>query len=257
MARPLPHSVQPMPNLPMPFDSNGAGVAIADLDGDGWLDVLLGGLHGPATVLWNRGGPGGPAFDAAALELVGARAVAIVDVDGDGHQDIVATRPDERPRWLRGSGGRTFRIVDDERFVARYPIYSMAWDDLDGDTDLDLVGATYDAELERYEAMEAYRNFVTTNVSTARTRQRGVWYYENLGPRDRRSAFEPGEFQFLAWPLAAGAMALAIVLTDVDGDALSDIVVGNDYDVPDNVFLRTPDRCARTGRGGAPAARSR
>ena len=105
-----------MPNLPMPFDSNGAGVAIADLDGDGWLDVLLGGLHGPATVLWNRGGPGGPAFDAAALELVGARAVAIVDVDGDGHQDIVATRPDERPRWLRRSGARTFRIVDDERF---------------------------------------------------------------------------------------------------------------------------------------------
>ena len=242
VARPLPHSVQPVPNLPMPFDSNGAGVAIADLDGDGWLDVVLGGLHGPATVLWNRGGPGGPAFDAAALELVGARAVAIVDVDGDGHQDIVATRPDQRPRWLRGSGGRAFRIVDDERFIARYPIYSMAWDDLDGDTDLDLVGATYDAELERYEAMEAYRNFVKTNVSTARTRQRGVWYYENLGPRDRRSAFEPGESQFLAWPLAAGAMALAIVLTDVDGDALSDIVVGNDYDVPDNVFLRTPDR---------------
>ena len=130
VARPLPHSVEPVPNLPMPFDSNGAGVAIADLDGDGWLDVVLGGLHGPATVLWNRGGPGGPAFDAAALELVGARAVAIVDVDGDGHQDIVATRTDERPRWLRGSGGGAFRIADDERFVARYPIYSMAWDDL-------------------------------------------------------------------------------------------------------------------------------
>ena len=77
-----------------------------------------------------------------------------------------------------------------------------------------------------------------------------MWYYENLGPRDRRSAFEPGEFQFLAWPLAAGAMALAIVLTDVDGDALSDIVVGNDYDVPDNVFLRTPDR-VRPHRAGA------
>ena len=241
VAQPLPHTVEPVPNLPMPFDSNGAGVAIADLDGDGWLDVVLGGLHGPATVLWNRGGPGGPAFDAVALELVGARAVAIVDVDGDGHQDIVATRTDERPRWLRGSGGRAFRIVDDEQFIARHPIYSMAWGDLDGDRDLDVVGATYDAELERYEAMEAYRNFVKTNVSSARTRQRGVWYYENLGPRDRRSPFEQGEFQFRAQRLAEGAMALAIVLTDVDGDALSDIVVGNDYDIPDNVFLRTPD----------------
>ena len=25
-----------------------------------------------------------------------------LDVDGDGHQDIVATRTDERPLWLRG-----------------------------------------------------------------------------------------------------------------------------------------------------------
>ena len=153
VARPLPHAVEPVPNLPMPFDSNGAGAAIADLDDDGWLDVVLGGLHGPATVLWNRGDMEGIAFDAGALELVGARAVSIVDVDGDGQQDIVATRSDERPRWLRGSGGRAFRIVDDAQFVARVPIYSMAWADLDGDQDLDLVGATYDAELERYEAM--------------------------------------------------------------------------------------------------------
>ena len=29
VARPLPHAVEPVPNLPMPFDSNGAGVALA------------------------------------------------------------------------------------------------------------------------------------------------------------------------------------------------------------------------------------
>ena len=49
VARPLPHAVEPVPNLPMPFDSNGAGAAIADLDDDGWLDVVLGGLHGPVA----------------------------------------------------------------------------------------------------------------------------------------------------------------------------------------------------------------
>ena len=38
----------------------------------------------------------------AVTPIVGARAVGFVDVDGDGHQDIVATRTDERPRWLRG-----------------------------------------------------------------------------------------------------------------------------------------------------------
>ena len=159
---------------------------------------MLGGLHGAAKVLWNRRGLGDLAFDAVALELVGARAVGIVDVDGDGHQDIVATRTDERPLWLRGSGGRAFRIVDDEQFITRHPIYSMAWGDLDGDQDLDLVGATYDAELERREATEAYRNFVTTNISAARTRQRGragttrTWGRATGAARSSRTSFSSG-----------------------------------------------------------------
>ena len=239
VSRPLPHSVEPMPNLPMPFDSNGAGAAIADLDGDGWLDVVLAGLHDPATVLWNRGGLD---FEAAALPLEGARALSIVDVDGDGRQDIVATRTDQRPAWLRGGDGRTCEVVADDHFVDRYPIYAMAWADLDGDEDLDLVGATYDAELERYEAMEGYKNFVARNREEFRARQRGVWIYENMGPAEEHSPFQMNEFRLDARRLAEGAMALAITVTDLDGDRRGDIVVGNDYDLADYVFVHADGR---------------
>ena len=40
------------------FDSNGAGVALADLDDDSHLDIVLAGLQTPPTILWNRAHPG-------------------------------------------------------------------------------------------------------------------------------------------------------------------------------------------------------
>src|SRR4051794_15486663 len=37
------------------FEGNGAGVAIGDLDGDGWLDVVLANNDDRNTILWNQG----------------------------------------------------------------------------------------------------------------------------------------------------------------------------------------------------------
>ena len=130
------------------FESNGSGVAVGDLDGDGLLDIVLANVGGPATILWNRGGF---AFDTQRLTDLETRAVAIVDVDGDGRLDLTfthqassvsfwrntpPTNSDERPTFqLSGLRGVTV------------PAHAMAWADLDGDGDLDLVTGSYDAEL--------------------------------------------------------------------------------------------------------------
>src|SRR5690242_10248807 len=37
------------------FDSNGAGLAIGDLDADGRLDIVMANLDGPNAILWNQG----------------------------------------------------------------------------------------------------------------------------------------------------------------------------------------------------------
>ena len=89
----------------------------------------------------------------------------------------------------------------------------MAWADLDGDGDLDLVTGSYDAEL-----------FAT--MGPRELHGAGVFYHE------RRSE------DLLPTRLSPRAQALAILLTDLDDDRQLDVVVGNDFDEPDRIWLR-------------------
>src|SRR5437870_31032 len=51
----LDHVTLAHSDVPHLFESNGAGLAINDLNGDGFLDVVLANLNGPASILWNEG----------------------------------------------------------------------------------------------------------------------------------------------------------------------------------------------------------
>ncbi|MDE0529043.1 MAG: CRTAC1 family protein [Truepera sp.] len=100
----------------------------------------------------------------------------------------------------------------------------VALGDLDTDGDLDLVGGTYDAAL-----LNALGPEILGSGNS------GVYIYEN-----RRGGFR-------ATRLAGSAQALALTVTDLDEDGHPDIVVGNDFAVPDMIWYRR-------GRGWAPAA---
>ena len=200
------------------FDSNGSGLAINDLDNDGDLDLVLANLSGPNSIFWNEGHL---IFrqDTDSLPYSDARAVNIVDVNGDGWQDIVLTRGVTPPLYWRNNGAtgqpgftRTNLSGVDQ------PAYAMAWGDLDSDGDLDLVTSSYDAEL----AQKTGNTFMISDGV-------GVYYYENQG-----DAFAPTR-------LADKAQALTILLTDLNHDNRPDIWVGNDFDMPDYVWLRQDD----------------
>ena len=200
------------------FDTIGSGLAVGDLDNDGDLDLVLANLARPSTVYWNEGGM---RFRPEPLATGAARAVNAIDFDGDGWLDLAFTHPGAPPSlWLGdGAAGRDAAAYDRFHRVARlgagYIANAMAWGDLDGDGDLDLVTGSYNSELPDLGGGFALGG--------------GVAYYEH---RD-------GSLHLTL--LGKTAEALAVLLTDLNGDRLPDIIVGNDYDHPDQVFLRAPD----------------
>ena len=172
-------------------------------------------MHTPPSVLWNQGGL---VFRKETLDVNGSRAVNAVDVDGDGRLDLVFTHAGNRPSLWRTAVGLAppaFQRVPPRQFIGRYNPYSIAWADLDDDTDLDMVGASYNAELMA-------RGFGTPSGG-------GVFLFTNEG-----GALKPDL-------LVSHAQALAVLLTDLDGDGRRDILVGNDFATPDEAFLNKPE----------------
>ena len=51
----LPHTTQSRGSTVRFYESNGSGLAINDLNGDGLLDLVLGNLDGSNRILWNEG----------------------------------------------------------------------------------------------------------------------------------------------------------------------------------------------------------
>ena len=196
------------------FESNGAGVAVGDLDDDGLLDIVFSNLGEPAAVFWNQGGLH---FQKQPLEYENLRAVALVDVDADQRLDIVFTQRFGPPLYFRNMGNHEFERINLGNVYQ--PAYAMAWRDLDEDGDLDLVTTSYNAELAKERANDFLFN-----------RTGGVFVYTNLGGA-----------QFEATRLTQDVHGMAVLLNDLNRDRKPDIWIANDFDVPDYFWLNTTD----------------
>lgn len=205
IARALDHITAPT-KLPVGFyDSNGAGLAINDLDADGLLDIVFANLAGDNAILWNRGGL---TFERQALpSMTPSRAVAIPDVDADGLLDIVFTQQASAPLFWRNQGDGKFQR--DALAGVVYIGYAMNWLDADRDGDLDLLTGSYDVENEKLLGQDAPKS--------------GVIYYENLGDR------------FRATRIADRSNTLAI-WTGFNRADEHEIIIGNDFAVEDKYF---------------------
>lgn len=203
----------PSGDIVQAFEANGSGVAVNDLNNDGLLDIVLGNHAGQNTILWNEGNL---TFRTSHLAVGDTRAVTLIDYNLDGWIDIFITRTESAPNLWLNQGDETFEqeIINS----LSEPLYTINWGDLDGDGDLDLVGGTYDAGLLNSFGQEFLANG-----------RAGVYVYENDG------GLRTGQ------QLIDEAQALALILMDINQDSRLDILVGNDFAIPDYVWHNLPD----------------
>ena len=185
--------------------------AVADVDGDGDLDLILGNRisqHNPRTAALeyfeNRGTATHPEWHAAGpLDITGTfnYAPALGDLDGDGKPDLMLGTWRNVLGWYRNTGAAgkpVFALMDSAAVtLTRGSNATPALADVDGDGDLDL--------------------FVGEGSGT-------INFYRNDGTR-KAPKFVLVSDDFAG--IAAGRRS-APTLMDIDGDGDLDLLVGNE-----------------------------
>ncbi|MGE3311630.1 MAG: VCBS repeat-containing protein [Limisphaerales bacterium] len=257
---------------------NGSGVALGDVDGDGWCDIHLCRMQGANALFRNLGGW---RFEditrIAGVECPNqySTGCALADVDGDSDLDLLVNSIGGGTRLFRNDGHGRFTERTDTRLVRRFGATSMALADIDADGDLDLYVTNYRTDTYRDRPpglkVEA-RNIGGRIVVTPEDR------FVPIQPRDGSvEVLELGERDFLylndgsggfapvSWtngafvdpdgnPLAAPPRdwGLSVLFRDLNHDGSPDLYVCNDFfQSLDRVWLNRESRGFRAPERGA------
>ena len=134
------------------FEGDGTGIAVADFDKDGILDVYVTSLRKGASRLY-KGKADGTFVDVSAkagvLVKSAARSCAWGDVDQDGYPDLYVTCPDGANLLFRNNGDGTFTDIAKSAGVdlAGRHCLGCAFGDVDGDGRDDLFVTNYKSQV--------------------------------------------------------------------------------------------------------------
>jgi hypothetical protein len=231
----------PVPELKNIVDSTGGGGALADLDGDGWLDlVVLGGALSPEVAeeearahhggfhLYRNLGNG--SFEDITKrsrippDTTGVQ-VAIADIDNDGDRDLYVVDRGKN-KLFRNRGDAVFEDATDQAGVgdSRFGIGAVFFD-MDRDGDLDLYLSNY---LEYTKIDEAF--YPPTGYPGPLTyKAQSDVLFLNRGD---------GSFDDISEQTGVAALfgrGMSLVASDFDDDGTTDIFVAND--ATDNFLL--------------------
>ncbi|MGR3375625.1 FG-GAP-like repeat-containing protein [Salipiger abyssi] len=194
----------------------GRSVASGDIDRDGDLDLVIASTEAGLYVYENDGsGQFSPvALDLGPLAEVPVFNAALADVDNDGWPDLfVATYGEGNYLWCNNGGGfgpaPAHRVPNREAAMLSM---ALSFSDADRDGDLDVALGNWAAGWYRRVPGEESRNRIIWNDAGAFS---GEHFTDLPGI--------PGE-------------TLSILFSDLNDDGAPDLIVGNDFEVPDYVY---------------------
>ncbi|MBL9136885.1 MAG: VCBS repeat-containing protein [Verrucomicrobiales bacterium] len=248
---------------------NGSGVALGDIDGDGWCDIFLTGLDGPNALYRNLGGWRFTNITAqSGLEIPGldATGAMLVDMDGDGDLDAGFNTIGSGTFLLLNDGRGRFTPAEGNPFNRGRGGMSAAWADMDGDGDLDAFVGNYRCDTFRDQPGTRFRGrnvggkmVLSTVNGRPITEPDLIGRYtihpsgtiEEHGEPDLLLRNE-GSGRFSALPLTAGSFlgdegqplaeppydwTLSVAWRDINQDGAPDLYLCNDFSSPDELWL--------------------
>src|SRR6266545_3589177 len=248
---------------------SGAGVALGDVDGDGWVDIYLCTLQGANRLYRNRGNW---RFEEVTLGEAGcagqfSTGATFADVDGDGDLDLLVNGIVAGTRLFLNDGRGHWAEAKESGLSRTASATSLALADIDGDGDLDLYCTHYIDVMHLFDPTTRFAlarrgdqwEVTKVNGESARLprwkdrfealpdgRVRELPEVHGLYRNDGHGHFsaiqsEPGVFMneegkpippYRDW-------GLAVMFRDLNGDGIPDLYVCNDNVSPDRIWINS------------------
>lgn len=249
---------------------NGSGVAVADVDGDGLVDIYFGAIDGSNKLYKNLGDfQFEDITDNAGVAHEGYNTTGVVfaDVNGDESPDLLISSLSDGNSLYINNGEGQFTLREDSGLGESYGAHTMALADVDKDGLLDLYITNYkvrtardmfsaseltmdntvemvEGELSVLPSFNEYFTIVETAEGSFRNEKgqpdelylnRGDGHFEKVDPL-QHFFDEQGDPVGLPpdWGLTA-------TFRDVNGDNYPDLYVANDFWTPDRFWINRGD----------------